>query len=270
MIIFRPFLGKGLGLFVFYLRGLYQKISTLILDCMFYFFHGSDFDKVHAKAEDILNALKKKRPEAEIINLDADSWSEGDWERLCRSQGLFDRKYIVVAKGLGERGEIREFVESRVVDLKSSENAFLLIDRFLDEGYAKALTVGAEKAFAFESKTVIRPRFNVFDLADAFGKKDKKGLWVLFQKALKAGVESEQIHGALFWQVKNMALAMKCKDAEEAGVKDFPFMKAKKYVQNFSGGEIKKQASWLTSIYHEARSGGPELEIGLEKWILSI
>ena len=236
---------------------------------MFYFFHGSDFDKVRAKAQDILNALKKKRPEAEIVNLDADSWSEGDWERLCRSQGLFDRKYIVVAKGLGERGEIREFMESRVADLKSSENAFLLIDRSLDEGYAKALTVGAEKAFAFESKTVVRPRFNVFDLADAFGKKDKKGLWVLFQKALKAGVESEQIHGTLFWQVKNMALAMECTDAKEAGMKDFPFMKAKKYAVNFSEEEIKKFALKLVSVYHDARSGGPELEIGLEKWILS-
>jgi len=35
-------------------------------------------------------------------------------------------------------------------------------------------------------------------------------------------------------------------------------------------GEIGRLSSALVSIFHSARSGGPDLEIGLEKFILTI
>jgi hypothetical protein len=67
-----------------------------------------------------------------------------------------------------------------------------------------------------------------------------------------------------------MLLAKKCKNAEEAGMKSFPFDKARGYARNYKDGELEKMSSELVSMYHEAHRGNTDFFVSLEKFILSL
>src|SRR3989344_5543768 len=103
-----------------------------------------------------------------------------------------------------------------------------------------------------------------------FENKDIKEAWVLYQKALAADISPEEVHGILFWQVKNIAVVQEARDSKESGLSPFVFMKAKQFASRFKEGEIETKATELVSLFHEGRRGGSELDIALERFILSI
>ena len=102
------------------------------------------------------------------------------------------------------------------------------------------------------------------------GRRDKRGLWVLYQDALAEQVPAEEVHGIFFWQVKSMLLVKKCKTAEEANMKPFPFQKSREYSRNYKDGELENLSSKLVSMYHEAHRGNEDFHISLERFILSL
>src|SRR3989344_461017 len=116
----------------------------------------------------------------------------------------------------------------------------------------------------------IKKKFNIFTLTDALGRRDKKGFWVLYQKAKLNNVSDEEVHGILFWQIKNMLLSFDAKDAEAAGLNDFVFRKSLGFTKNYSYNELKKLLRELVFLYHDARKGIHKIDIALERFILSI
>jgi hypothetical protein len=121
-----------------------------------------------------------------------------------------------------------------------------------------------------EKLALIGEKIDFFEFADALGRRDKRGLWVLFQDALAEQVSAEEINGIFFWQVKSMLLAKKCKTAEDAGMKSFPFQKAREYSRNYKDGELEKLSSELVGMFHEAHRGNIDFHVALEKFILSL
>ena len=113
-------------------------------------------------------------------------------------------------------------------------------------------------------------KIDFFEFADALGRRDKRGLWVLYQDVLAEQVPAEEVHGIFFWQVKSMLLAKKCKTAEEAGMKTFPFQKSKEAARNFKDVELENLSSKLVSMYHEAHRGNTDFHISLERFILEL
>ena len=110
-----------------------------------------------------------------------------------------------------------------------------------------------------------------FSLTDAFGRRDKGKLWVLYQKALMDGASPEEIHGGIFWQLKTMMLAAGSGSAKEAGVHPFVFQKSREFAGRYGGlGELPRLSSNLVSLLHDARRGGLPLPLALEKFILSL
>jgi hypothetical protein len=67
-----------------------------------------------------------------------------------------------------------------------------------------------------------------------------------------------------------MLLAKKCKTAEDAGMKSFPFQKAREYSRNYKDGELEKLSSELVGMFHEAHRGNIDFHVALEKFILSL
>jgi DNA polymerase III delta subunit len=112
--------------------------------------------------------------------------------------------------------------------------------------------------------------FNIFAFTDALGARKKKDAWVLYQKALAAGLSAEEVFWKMVWQVKTLLLAKKTSNAEEAGMKDYPYSKAKGYLKNFKEGELEQLSETLVVGYHQTRRGGPETETFLEKTILGL
>ena len=112
------------------------------------------------------------------------------------------------------------------------------------------------------------PDFNVFAFTDALAERNKKQAWILFQKALLAGVSAEEMFFKAVWIVRTMLLASRTKDFTETDMKVFPYNKAKRSLKNWKAGELESLSEKFVIGYHEARRGNAEIETMLEKILL--
>lgn len=112
--------------------------------------------------------------------------------------------------------------------------------------------------------------FNIFALTDALGARNKREAWILYQKALSAGISADEIFFKLFWQVKSMLIALRTKSVSETDMKPFPYNKAKSYLKNFKSGELEKLSENLVTGYILARRGEGEIETLIEKLLLKL
>ncbi len=244
---------------------------------MIIFVYGTDIDKVRKISSKNLETLTLKRPDAGFFKMDDETFDEAKFEELIFSQGLFDKKFIVHLDRVMENKEAREFIIKNLKELAKSENAFVIAESKLAKPTFEKIKKVAFKTEVFEELTRSKgnkPEFNIFSLADALGKKDKKTAWVLLYKALRAGITPEQIHGTLFAQVKNMAFIKRAENEKvktsELGLHPFVVKKATGFTKNFSQDELEKLSRKLVTIYHDARRGGGELPVALEKFVLSL
>ncbi|MDO8620085.1 MAG: hypothetical protein Q7R64_01920 [bacterium] len=250
---------------------------------MLYFFYGSDKDSAREKANALILSLQKKKPDAELFRLDPSSrgepslgeepeqWLHAKLTELAGSQGLFNNSYLVYLTNVLEDKEVKEIFLERLGEIGESPNVFIMLEGEVDKKTLLAITDVAEKVQLFEGKEEKRkPAFNIFSLTDAFGKRDKKSLWVLYQKAVASGAVPEEIHGILFWQLKSMLVASTARTAGEAGVAPFVFTKAKSFLKNYSVEELQKFSSIFVRMYHDAHRGIHDFEIALERFILTL
>ncbi len=153
-------------------------------------------------------------------------------------------------------------------ELAESQNIFIVLEGAL---LADAKKKYIKHAIKIEEFTATKAeRFNSFTLAEALAKKDKKNLWVLLQEANAAGLRPEEIIGMLWWQLKALRLAKLTRTAEEAGMKDYPYKKAKQSLGLFKAGEVEQLSRTLLELYHDAHQGKRDMDLALEEWVLTI
>ena len=192
-------------------------------------------------------------------------------DELAGSQGLFNNSYIVYCTNFFENKEAKEVFVDRLEEISASPNIFIVLEGDIDKKTLLAVTDWAEKVQSFDKlRTGKKPDFNIFSLTDAFGRRDKKNLWVLFQKAVASGAVPEEIHGILFWQLKSMLVAAHSTSSGQAGVAPFVFTKAKSFLKNYTDEELKKLSSKFVTLYHDAHRGIHDFEIALERLILTL
>ena len=153
-------------------------------------------------------------------------------------------------------------------DLAESNNVFVVIEGSLLAAEKKKFDKYAERVE--EYKKSADSRFNNFALADALAKKDKKSLWLLLSEARLEGISDEEMIGVLWWQLKTLRLASITASASEAGLKDFPYNKAKRALAKFSEGEVENLSHALLTLAHESRLGRISLDTSLEGWVLRL
>lgn len=218
---------------------------------MLYFFYGSDKDKAREKANALIESLCKKKPDAEVFLLDSEHWSERELDELIGGQGLFNKTYIVQLVSLFENVEAKEAFLKKLKDVADSPNIFVMLEGVLDKETLLDITEHAEKVQVFEKNKTEKKKFEIFSLADALGKRDKKDLWVLYQHALLEGIAPENINGVLFWKVKSMLTA--------------------RYPNRYwNTDELKKLSSRFVALYHDSHRGVHEFPLALERLILTI
>ena len=172
-----------------------------------------------------------------------------------------------------ENSEAKDTVQDSLKDIAASDNVFVMLEGELDKKTLTKLEKHAYKVQEFTSRLNLDGKkevFNNFALTDALGKRDKKNLWVLYQKALMNGSVPEELHGILFWQVKSMLLAVGSKSAEEAGLKPFVYNKAKGFARNYTHDELITLSRDLVTLYHDARRGIGDFGVRLEQWVLRV
>ncbi len=238
---------------------------------MLYVLHGDDFKRRAGKLEEMVSFFLGKNPNTSFVKVRAENFAAYDLDELALGQGLFAQKCVVVLDGLFENKEIKEAVAGKLPSLASSGNIFIVNERLLSKTDLSALEKRADKAQVFSAKEkTIRPAFNIFSLADAVGGRDKRRAWTLYLRAIENGSEPEEIHGTIFWQIKNMLLVKETArpTALTTGLKPFVLTKAKAFSDNYSKDELKHLSSRLVSLYHDSHRGIGDFSIGLEKLLL--
>ncbi|MEK7639152.1 MAG: hypothetical protein AAB388_03265 [Patescibacteria group bacterium] len=203
-----------------------------------------------------------------VPTIDAASYAPGVLTNAAGATSLFGAtEYFIL-----DTPSADEAFEAEVLDvlplLEESTNVFVVFEGALLAPLKKKYQ--KYTAVVEEYTATKADRFNLFALTDALARKDKKKLWVLLVEARQAGISDEEIVGLLWWQLKTMHLAALSKSAVEAGLKDFPYQKAKQALAHFSSEELDALSHTLLSLYHEGHAGVRELDLALESWLLSV
>lgn len=236
---------------------------------MIHLIAGSDNKKIRARADAVAEEFAAKYPGAPIISVDEEALRRADLRSLAQAQGLFEPKTLVVLSGALSDADRKKEIAGDLKKLSASGNLFLFIEGKVDKTTLEKFQK-AGSAEVLEGPQGAPPKFDIFSVTDAFGRRSRKDLWVLLEKARRKGVAPEEIHGILFWQTKSMLLASRSKSAEEAGLKPFVYGKAKGFLRNYKQEEFERIASELVAMYHEAHRGKYTLQSALERFALSI
>ena len=224
---------------------------------MIYFFHGKNIEKSRVKAHDLIDSLRKKKPDASFFKFDTESFDNAKMQEYIGGQGLFSNKYIVFLDRLCEDKEIKEQFIEKLKEIKESENIFIILEGKIDKVTAGKIEKRSEKFInsdltekEIEEKDNKKEELNIFEIANALARRNKKEIWMIYRQLIDSGKVPEEIHGVLFWKAKTMLIA--------GGT------------HNWEKEELQDLLDKLITVYHEARRGNGEIEIGVERVVLHI
>ncbi len=233
---------------------------------MLYVFYGSDQVEVRQQAHLTLAKVLKEGEEVERI--EADQYSVGKLQALSSMVSLFSpRAVYLVETPSSEEAFLEDFMMS-LKELGDSLHQFVVIEQTLNAAQKKKITTYA--TIVEEYKKTEDAAFNPFKMSDALALRDKRSLWLLFQEAKMNALSSEEIIGTFWWQLKTMRLAAVTKTAEEAGMKDYPYKKAKSALTAFPLQAVETKSRELLTLYHEGHRGKRDLDLALEAWLLGL
>jgi DNA polymerase III delta subunit len=228
-------------------------------------YFGNDVVQVRTKAFAYVATLEKK--DYEVVRIEADAYQSG----MCATLGgrsLFGGKKVYVLDMPSDSELFLQELTGLLPEYSEAEDIYVVIEGALLSADKKRYEkVGATLN---EHTKTDKDFFNVFVLADALARKDKKMLWVGIIEARTHGVSTEEVIGTLWWQLKTLSLARRAKSAAEAGLKDFPYNKAKRALGTFKEGEIERLSRELLAVYHDGHSGVRDIDTAFEAWVLTL
>lgn len=226
-------------------------------------FYGSDRVRLAKRAGDFIS----KQDFDEIISFDDSTINCDELLNFTEQSALFGGRKLIKLDGVFDNEDVLSATLKNIELFEKSDNIFVFLETKILAGDLKKLKSHAEVCEEFKLEEKPKEKFNIFSLADALARRDKKSLWVLYQKALRAGKVPEEISGTIFWQLKTLMIL------EQGGGKTLsPYVvsKNKSAIKNFKEGELANITANLIKNYHEARRGRGDMEVALERLILSI
>jgi DNA polymerase III delta subunit len=178
----------------------------------------------------------------------SDADASADLLAALRGGGMFGEAHIIVLDSVLSNDEMREMLLAELPALRASDEHFFMLEEKPDAVTRKSIEKHAETSEKFDITKRKEPS-NIFALADALRRGDRKNLWIGYQRELGNGAAPEALHGILFWGAKEL------------------FMKAG---DERSKQRAKKILTELAELPHESRRKGIELEYALERFVLSI
>jgi len=225
---------------------------------MLYILTGSDFPKVKKRALEIAKGH-------ELVRFGEGNLPFADAPGHVGASGLFSKKTALYLDRPMEDEKGAEMFLAHLGTFSNSDTPVIAITD-VDAALKKKLPSEARiESFEEEQDEEIAP--NVFALADAFAKGDRKRSWVLYRRMIEYGAAPEEIHGTLSWQARALVLASKTDSATELGLKPFAYTKAKSALSKMKTPpeELSRE---LVTLYHKSRMGEGSLEDLLETFLL--
>ncbi|MDO8576125.1 MAG: hypothetical protein Q7R90_02320 [bacterium] len=211
---------------------------------MLYFFSGTDREKARTAMDAAVKRVTKKGTRVVRIS---DAHTPEDLRAALRGSGMFGDEQIVILDGVFPNREMETIVEGALPAMKKSPETFFALEEKPLADMRKKIEKYSEKSERYDSPGKKKDD-GIFRLSDAMAARDRKKLWVGYQRELGKGAAPEAIHGVLFWAAKDM------------------FLSAKKDPERSRGAQL---LAILAELPHEARRRGEELEYALERFVLS-
>ncbi len=190
-----------------------------------------------------------------------EDFKEKDFYDLIRlNNGLFDEKRIYIIENMAQKIPLRQILS----DYQTSDHLIFFSEEKLLKKEELLIKKAGIPIISF-SNSLQRKDTEIFQLADYLGQRKKKELWLLWRKLTEKGISAEEIHGVLFWAIKNLILI---KHRDTASLNPYLVKKNKNYAKNFTQKELEEKLFKLIKIYHE-RNSFSSLSVEIEKFILS-
>jgi DNA polymerase III delta subunit len=228
-------------------------------------YYGNDIVATRKAALSTVDSTIEKI-EARLTKLESSNFTPGMLADMLGAVSLFGGAEVFLIDTSSENLDFYAEVLGVLSEMQQSSNQFVIIEGVLLAAEKKKFEKFA--GVIEEFKKLADTPFNVWAMADALASRDKKSLWVLLQDAKRAGLAAEEIIGTLWWQLKTLRLAILTKSASDAGIKDFPYNKAKRALHNFKVGEVETLSQGLLKVYHDGHGGVRDIDEGLEEWVL--
>jgi DNA polymerase III delta subunit len=237
---------------------------------MLYLINGTDTDKTRKKLNDLVDALKSKRPDANVFRVDSESFTESFFEEVVSGLNLFTPKNIVIIDRLLSDKNTCDYIEKKIKDLAESEHVCVIFDTKITAAQLKKIEKVAVKTETHDLKDAKwvpaskdpkrfvdqkKKGLDVFSLANTLLVKDKVKSWVLINTFISSGIAMEEIHGIVWWQFKTLYLSFEYKTAKEAGINPFVFKKCTEVYNKWKKDEVQNVLSSLFTMYHKAHRG---------------
>ena len=212
---------------------------------MLYVFLGTDRVAARAAMQKKVTGEAKGRTVIRIT----DAHSLEDFSASLQGGGMFGEKQVVVFENILSREDIAIAFFAALTALAESSEPFFLFEEKLDAATKKKVEKYAETSEKYDAAKAAKDN-QVFDLAYAMQRGDKKKLWVGYMRELAKGAAPEAIHGILFWAAKSQLL------------------KSREGTSGYARAE--KLVTSLVELPHEARRKGFDMEYALEAFVLSV
>lgn len=210
---------------------------------MLYLYTGTDREKVRTE----LNKAVGKVQGASTLHV-SDANSIADLAAVLQGGGMFGGKRAIILENVLENDEMRQIILPILSTLVKSSDEYFIFEEKPDASTRRTLEKYAENSQRFDAPKGKKEGSDIFVLATALRRGDKKTLWVLYQRSLLRGERAEQIHGVLFWGAKQALLGARASKEH---------LRAERIVAE------------LVELPHESRRHGFDLEYALERYLLS-
>lgn len=233
---------------------------------MLHVYCGNDTIAVRQKAFAFVGEEEAKN--VRVHRVDAENYAPGVLTDALGAVSLFGEQELYLFDTPSNHKDFAAEVTDSLSAMAESSNTFVVIEGALLAPQKKPYQ---KHAAGFEEiKAAASERFNAFSMADALARKDKRSLWLLLQQAKLAGLSEEEIIGTLWWQLKALRLSALTTSAAEAGMKDYPYKKAKGALGKFKPGEVETLSQTLLEVYHHGHGGVRDIDLALERWVLTV
>ena len=210
---------------------------------MFFLYTGTDRKKAYAAMDAAVKKATKKDPRTVRIT---DANAPADLTAVFGGRGMFDESRGVVLNGILANEEMRAALLDSLPRIRDSEETFFILEEKPDAATRKQIEKYAERSERYD-KPAEKKGGDIFAIAGALRRADKKALWVNYQRQLAGDAAPEAIHGVLFWAAKDM------------------FQKARTDAERSRATALLEE---LAELPHESRRRGVELEYALEMFVL--
>ena len=215
----------------------------------------------------LLSKKTKERLESQNIVSDTVSYIDNPSIDILResvaAQDLFGNISTFVFRELNDG--VYDFLFSNIESFSQSQNIFIAqVSKVLKKQKDICEKTSVE---IIELKAIKEREMPSFVLADAFLRRDKKGAFVALHDEL-ATRPPEEVHGGLWYQIKNMTLIFSGATEEESGLHPFVYKKIKLASTKFSKKECDEILKTLLEMNHKAHRGEVDFEVALEQFVL--